>query len=82
MTSLPHQCPECHIGGALTLHLGLTTRPMGSHSLAGMQTKFSARETAEMRCSACGAAQVGRLDDVQVDEQGTIIAGYFVEDPS
>ncbi|MGH3680117.1 MAG: hypothetical protein ACRDT2_07680 [Natronosporangium sp.] len=58
----------------------LVAQPIGSHSLAGVQVKVSAREAAEVTCSACAASRRGRLEGTQVSPDGrTITAGHFVK---
>ncbi|MGN2642422.1 hypothetical protein ACTD5D_40870 [Nocardia takedensis] len=54
-------CPGC-AADALHIEARLTTQPIGTFSLAGVGTKFAARETVWLVCRACGAQTQGRPD--------------------
>jgi hypothetical protein len=60
----------------------LVAKPVGSWSLAGVQTKVVATEAAEVRCSQCDWSRPGRLEGVEVAPDGrTFTAGHFVATP-
>lgn len=73
-------CPRCRSLGTLTLTMVLTALGVGEFSLAGVQLKFPARDRVRLKCVACGALWFGHLEGVEVNENGTITAGHFVED--
>jgi len=48
-------CPACGQRHVVDLDVVLAAQPIGSHSLAGVQTKASAREEWRYTCTRCGA---------------------------
>jgi hypothetical protein len=56
-------CPSCGAADTLALISTLAARPLGSYSLAGVQTKVVAAWRPVLTCSACGPYRVGTYDD-------------------
>lgn len=54
-------CPGC-AADALHIEARLIPQPIGTFSLAGVMTKFPARESVWLVCRACGAQTQGRPD--------------------
>jgi hypothetical protein len=52
-------CRHCHTHGRIRAEMRLEARPLGTFSLAGRQTKTSAREQPHAVCGACGHASRG-----------------------
>ncbi len=56
-------CPSCGAPpGALRLEFKLVVAAVGDFSLAGVMTKFPARERPVLTCSACPLHLVGEFD--------------------
>lgn len=62
MKRIPHGCPKCSVYGSLVLDVQLIAKPVGSFSLAGVQTKFSAEEVPALKCELCGWTKTGRIE--------------------
>lgn len=56
-------CPECGVTGSLDLSIRLVAHQVGDFSLAGVQMKFSARDTPVLGCGKCGFELYGEIDD-------------------
>ena len=49
-------CPSCGETGSVSVREVLRAKPVGTFSLAGAQTKFSAVAGWEFRCTGCGVS--------------------------
>lgn len=54
-------CPQCGFAG-LVIEWRLTSKPLGSFSLAGSQMKVSATELPWIKCPACGVEAEGKQE--------------------
>jgi hypothetical protein len=77
-----NRCPNCASTGGLTLSPVLVARPAGSYSLAGAQDKTAATQAARLSCAGCGWWATGRVEGLQMADDGTITGGHLVIDQS
>ena len=62
-TAAESPCPVCSARNTLKITMRLVANPVGSFSIAGAQTKFTARELPVLDCRACGLHLVGDIAD-------------------
>lgn len=55
-------CPRCRATGSLRIEQILQAAQVGSFSLAGVMTKFSARARPQLVCDKCPFQLVGEFD--------------------
>lgn len=73
-------CPRCSVTGRISVRRVLVAKPLGTWSLAGTQDKTVAQDKAVLECDACGFSATGRLENVTVDNSGTITGGHFISE--
>jgi len=56
------RCPSCGTVGSMRIDQALQARPVGSFSLAGYMTKFTAQSVPILRCRECPLEVTGRYD--------------------
>jgi hypothetical protein len=74
-------CPRCGTPGAISVEPVLASKPAGTYSIAGVQTKIVAQQTYVLACSRCDLRVVGHLEDATFDEATrSFTGGHFVAD--
>lgn len=76
------RCPDCRQTGTIDITFVASAQPLGTFSLAGVQTKFVVKQTATAYCTHCGFTVGGRLENAELSSDGrTFISGHFVAEP-
>lgn len=70
-------CPKCG-KGAVSVTRVLASKPLGSYSVAGAQTKVVATERWMASCNYCPFSVLGHLEDAEVGPDGVFTGGHFV----
>ncbi|MEV0005959.1 hypothetical protein AB0H28_27240 [Micromonospora sp. NPDC050980] len=74
-------CPRCGATGSIAIEPILASRPAGTYSIAGVQTKIAAEQKWALTCAACHLRIVGHLENASYDEdQLSFTDGHFVAD--
>lgn len=55
-------CPGCGTVGSVQLTTKFVVKPLGTYSLAGVQTKVSAVETPALACTECDFVKLPKED--------------------
>lgn len=72
-------CPKCR-EGKIFISSVLASKPLGSYSISGCQTKIVAVPRAQANCDSCDFSVVGYLENPEWNEDGTFTGGNFVEE--